>query len=71
MAALRVRGHKKRRMNTDGTNNDGRLEPRTTPTAAGSFSQESVFGDPQWVSEHIEWIRRHYQRDNGNGEAAA
>jgi hypothetical protein len=58
-------------MNTDGTDNDGRHEPRTAPTAAARFSQESVFGDPQWVSEHIEWIRRHYQRDNGNREAAA
>jgi len=58
-------------MNTDGTNNDGRPEPRTTPTAPGSFSQESVFGDPQWVSEHLEWIRQHYRRDNRQGEAAA
>ena len=58
-------------MNPENNNQDGRLEPRTTPTAAGSFPQESIFGDAQWVSEHIEWIRRHYQRDNGNGEAAA
>jgi hypothetical protein len=58
-------------MNTDGTDNDGRLEPRTTSTAAGRFSQESVFGDAQWVAEHVEWIKRHYQRDNGNSEAAA
>ena len=58
-------------MNPENNNQDGRHEPRTTPTAAGSVSQQPVFGDPQWVSEHIEWIRRHYQRDNGNGEAAA
>jgi len=58
-------------MNPENNNQDGRLEPRTTPAATGSFSQQSVFGDPQWVSEHIEWIRRHYQRANGSGEAGA
>jgi hypothetical protein len=58
-------------MSTEGTSNDGRPEPRTRPKANGGFSPDTVFGDPQWVAEHLEWIRRHYRRDNGNSEAAA
>jgi len=58
-------------MSTEGTSNDGRPEPRTRPAANGGFSPDTVFGDPQWVAEHLEWIRRHYQPAKQRTEAAA
>lgn len=58
-------------MNTDGTDNDGRQEPRTRQTANGGFSRESVFGDADWIAEHLDWIKQHYAAGKPGGEATA
>lgn len=58
-------------MNPENNNHEVRLEPRTAQAAAGAISAEPVFGDPRWVTEHIEWIRRHYGSNRATEEAAA
>lgn len=58
-------------MNPENNNHEVRLEPLTAQRAAGNLSAETVFGDAQWVAEHIEWIRRHYVRNHATEDAAA
>jgi len=58
-------------MNPESKNHEVRLEPRTSQTAAGTLSAEPVFGDPQWVAERLERIRRPHSNNSATEDAAA